>query len=249
MNQLDNKEVEDVLSAINDSREIREYGPYRILIGNENLEYRPVIIADPVPTGKQLLQAAGATPADEFLLYQLLTNGLLESINPDETVDIRHAGIERFLAFKSDRSFRFFINDQAQDWGAQYINGRTLKKLAGVGVNTHDMYLVKIGQDDELIDNRDLFDLSRPGVEHFAAVEISITVFVNTLPKVVHARVLEYWEVVHLEFPDATPGPNAQYTVSYSKGFHGDSSKNLVDGQSIKVKEGMHINVTPTDKS
>lgn len=158
MNQLDNKEVEDVLSAINDSREIREYGPYRILIGNENLEYRPVIIADPVPTGKQLLQAAGATPADEFLLYQLLTNGLLESINPDETVDIRHAGIERFLAFKSDRSFRFFINDQAQDWGAQYINGRTLKKLAGVGVNTHDMYLVKIGQDDELIDNRDLFD-------------------------------------------------------------------------------------------
>lgn len=249
MTQFDDVEVEDVGVAVMAGREVREHGPYRVLIGNENLDYRPVIISDPVPTGKQVLEAAGFAPVDDFLLFQMLKNGLLESINPSETTDLRHSGIEKFLAFKNDRSFRFFINGQAQDWGGQYINGHTLKQLAGVEPHKYDMYLVVVGEEDELIENRDLFDLSRPGVEHFSSVEINITVFVNTLPMVVHAHHLSYWEVVRLAYPDATPTPNAQYTVTYSKGFEGSSLKNLVDGQNVRIKKGMHINVTPTDKS
>ena len=249
MTQITDVEIEDVSLAIAAGRGVRENGQYRVQVGDENLDYRPAVISDPVPTGEQILQAAGLRPVDDFILFQMLDNGLLELLSPSETTDLRHAGVEKFLAFKSDRTFRFFINGQAQDWGGQRINGRTLKRLAGVEPQTHDVYLVIVGDEDELIEDRDFFDLSRPGAEHFATVEINITVFVNTLPKVVHARYLGYWDVVRLEYPDAEPSPNAQYTVTYSKGFEGSSLKNLVDGQYLRIKKGMHINVTPTDKS
>lgn len=249
MNQLNDLEIEDVAAALAAGRQVRDHGPYKIQVGNENLEYRPLVISDPVPTGRQVLEEAGFRPVDEYLLYQLLTNGHLVSLNPDNTTDLREAGIEKFLTFKSDRSFRFFIDGEAQDWGAQRISGRTLKQLAGVDADKYDIYLVVPGDDDELIEDRDLFDLARPGVEHFAAVEINIKVFVNTHPVFVHTRTMSYWEVVHLAYPDAQPRPNAHFTVTYAKGHEGNSLTNLVDGQHVRIKKGMHFNVTPTDKS
>lgn len=249
MTQSNDFEVEDVAAAISTGREVRDHGPYKIQIGNENLEYRPLVIADPAPTGQQVLEVAGLRPADEYLLFKVLINGHLELLSPSETTDLRQAGIEKFLAFKSDRTFRFFIDGSAQDWGGQRISGRTLKQLAGVDTQKYDIFLVIPGDDDELIEDRDLFDLGRPGVEHFAAVEINIKVFVNTLPVFVHSRYLSYWEVVRLAYPEAEPGPNSHFTVTYAKGHEGNSLTNLVDGQHVHIKKGMHFNVTPTDKS
>ncbi|BBJ57555.1 multiubiquitin domain-containing protein [Enterobacter hormaechei] len=249
MTQFNSLENEDVNAAVSDGRQVRDHGPYQILIGNDALQFRPVVIEDPVPTGEQILKAGDLQPVDDYLLYQYLKSGLLELLNPAETTDLRSAGVEKFLAFKSDRSFRFFINNQAQDWGGPCISGLTLKKLANANVEHNDVYLVVVGGEDELIKDRDLFDLTRPGVEHFATAEINITIYVNTVPKVVHVHYLSYWDVVRLEFPEACSGPNSQYTVTYSRG-HGDPSlKNLVDGQFLQTKQGMHINVTPTDKS
>ncbi|EJM62343.1 hypothetical protein PMI30_04660 [Pseudomonas sp. GM50] len=249
MSQLNDFEVEDVAAAILAGREVRDHGPYKIQIGNEGLDYRTLVIADPVPTGQQVLEIAELRPVDDYLLFQVLSNGRLELLSPSETTDLRQAGIEKFLAFKSDRSFRFFIDGHAQDWGGQRISGRTLKQLAGVDAQKYDIFLVIPGDDDELIEDRDLFDLARPGVEHFAAVEINIKVFVNTLPVFVHSRNLSYWDVVRLAFPDAEPGPNSHFTVTYAKGHEGNSLTNLVDGQHVRIKKGMHFNVTPTDKS
>ena len=249
MTQLNDLDVEDVAAAVSAGREVREHGPYKIQVGNENLEYQPLVIADPVPTGQQVLEVAGLRPVDEYLLFQMYANGHLELLSPSETTDLRQAGIEKFLAFRNDRSFRFFIDGRSQDWGAQRISGRTLKQLAGVDPHKYEVYLVIPGEDAELVDDRDLFDLARRGVEHFAAVEINIKVFVNTLPTYVHSRYLSYWEVVHLAHPEAVPGPNSHFTVTYAKGFEGNSLTNLVDGQLVHIKKGMHFNVTPTDKS
>ncbi|QXH95736.1 multiubiquitin domain-containing protein [Pseudomonas ogarae] len=249
MTQLNDLDVEDVSAAVLAGREVREHGPYKIQVGNEGLEYQSLVISDPVPTGQQILEVAGLRPMDEHLLFQMYANGHLELLSPSETTDLRQAGVEKFLAFKSDRSFRFFIDGRSHDWGGQRISGRTLKQLAGVDAHKHEVYLVIPGKDDELIEDHDLFDLTRPGVEHFAAVEINIKVFVNTLPTYVHSRYLSYWEVVRLAYPDAVPAPNAQFTVTYAKGFEGNSLTNLVDGQIVRIKKGMHFNVTPTDKS
>ena len=80
------------------------------------------------------------------------------------------------------------------------------------------------------------------------AHEKEVTVFVNTRPYPVASKELSFEQVVALAFPSAPYGPNTAYTVRYQKGEHGKSGT-LVEGQSVKVKDGMRFDVTATDKS
>lgn len=222
---------------------------YKLAIGNDRLEYSEIRIHDPVPTGMQILLAAGVTQPVEHLLFQMLHNGLLEEIRPDETTDLRSAGVEKFLIFRSDRTFRFQLDDRSFDWGAVHISGATLKKLAGVDINNNNLWLDTRGGSDCLIGNTDLADLSKPGVERFFTNPVAITIFVNGRPREVHQPRLSYWEVVKLAFPDAVPSDQVIYTIDYSCGPHANPEGAMVDGQHVQIKDGMKFYVTPTDKS
>ena len=241
--------VEDIQAAISAGRPVRDHGPYGLLIGDENLHYEPVVVHEPVLTGNQILDAAGKHPARDYLLYRVLTDGLIEEIRPEEQTDLRRHGGEKFLAFRSDRSFRFELNDRATDWGATRISGRTLKKLAEVHVATHDVFLVVDGREDRLIGDTELFDLAAPGVECFVTRPIDVTIVVNTRPRQVRQRQLTYWEVVKIAYPEAVPSPTIRYTVTYSNGPHENPEGNMQDGQIVLIKNRMIFNVTPTDKS
>ena len=83
--------IEDVQDAARDGRAVRDHGPYRLAIGNDKLDYHQVVIDDPVPTGLQILELANARPADEHIVFQMLANGLLEELRPDETTYLRTA--------------------------------------------------------------------------------------------------------------------------------------------------------------
>lgn len=159
--------VEDVLDAVRFGRAVRGHGPYRVTLGDEGLNFRPAVIEDPVPTGAQLLELAGAHPMTEFQVYQLLRNGSMEGLRPDETVDLRAAGVERFIVFRTDRSFRFELDGRMQEWGATAISGAALKKLAGVDPATYGVWLEVRGADDRPVSDTDLVDLSARGVERF----------------------------------------------------------------------------------
>jgi len=159
--------IEDIEAAVRAGRQPRPHGPYRLQVGNERLEFRPMVIEDPVPTGLQILELAGARPADENLVFQLLKNGLLEELRPDETTDLRTKGIERFLVFRSDRSFRFELDGRIFEWGGTLISGLTLKKLAGVDPATYGVWLEVRGADDRPVADTELVDLSAPGIERF----------------------------------------------------------------------------------
>ncbi|MGE8941511.1 multiubiquitin domain-containing protein [Leptospira interrogans] len=159
--------IEDIHQALVAGRAVRAHGPYRIQIGNERLEFHPAQIDDPVPTGLQILEAAGARPAIEHLVFQLLTNGLLEELRPDETTDLRTKGVERFLVFRNDRSFRFELDGRIFEWGGTLISGLTLKRLAGVAPATYGVWLEVRGADDRPIADTELIDLSATGVERF----------------------------------------------------------------------------------
>ena len=124
-------DIEDIQESVRTGRTVRPHGPYRVQIGNAKLEFHPAVIEDPVPTGSQILEAADARPADQHLVFQVLQNGLLEELRPDETTDLRAKGVEKFLVFRSDRSFRFELDGRIFEWGATLISGMTLKKLAG----------------------------------------------------------------------------------------------------------------------
>ena len=241
------------------NEDVRDSGPaensvgvldtYRILVARENLQFTPASLADPVPTGAQILAAAGIHQPTEHLLFQMLTSGLLEEIRPEETTDLRSLGKEKFLVFRSDRSFRFQLDDRTFDWGASRISGATLKQLAGVGEATHEVWLDELGGSDREIADAELVDLTVPGVERFRTRPIVITILVNARRKELHQRRVSYWEIVKLAFPEAVPAENILYTINYGHGPAANPEGSMVDGQHVQIKNEMTFYVTPTDKS
>lgn len=223
---------------------------FRVQFAHEGFDFVPATIKDPVPTGEQLLNATNLRPTREHLLFQLLPSGALEEIRPDETVDLRDPGRECFISFKSDRVFRFHIDDEARDWGQQKISGLHLKQIAQVDPASYDVFRIVVGGKDQLIRDLDTFDLGATGVERFATAPVQIEVYVNTRPHIVKRRVLDFWAVVRLAHPDAEPAnTKIEYTITYDKGPRQNPSGNLVIGQSVEVKGGMEFYVLLTDKS
>ena len=60
---------------------------------------------------------------------------------------------------------------------------------------------------------------------------------------------LSFDEIVALAFPNPDKNPNIIYTVTYRKGEGKKPEGTLVEGESLKVKDGMIFDVTRTDKS
>ena len=77
----------------------------------------------------------------------------------------------------------------------------------------------------------------------------STTIIVNGRPKTVVAKDLSFAEIVRQAFDDAVFNDVTIYTITFKRG-HGDKTEGtLVEGESVKVKEGMIFNVARTDKS
>ena len=58
----------------------------------------------------EVLEAAGKLPPDDYIVYWLGRDNILEDLGLDRTVHIHERGVERFLTFQADRSFRFEID-------------------------------------------------------------------------------------------------------------------------------------------
>jgi hypothetical protein len=98
--------------------------------------------------------------------------------------------------------------------------------------------------EDEIVSNNDSrIELIQD--EHFYS-EAVFFVIVNGQKKMVTKKLLSYDEVVSLAF---APQPNFQYTITYRKGPHSNREGTLVEGRTIKIRNGMVFNVTATNKS
>lgn len=159
--------VEDLLAALSAGRKPRDHGPYKVMVGNNDLKFKDAVIEDPTPTGRQVIEAAGFRKAEEHLVFQLLRNGELEELRLEETTDLRPGQVERFLIFPRAESFRFDIDGKRLEWGYKVISGRVLKKLAGVDPAKFAVWRVIAGQDDILVGDADLICLADEGLEHF----------------------------------------------------------------------------------
>lgn len=60
---------------------------------------------------------------------------------------------------------------------------------------------------------------------------------------------ISYEEVVRLAFENPPTGDDVQITVQYTRGEGHKPSGTLVEGQSVKVKDGMVFDVTATNRS
>ena len=84
--------------------------------------------------------------------------------------------------------------------------------------------------------------------EHFYSQKV-FTIFVNAQKKEVVETRLSFDEVVKLAYPIPPDGANIMFTIAYRKGPKQNPKGSLVEGQTVRVKNGMVFDVTPTDRS
>ncbi len=218
------------------SGDFGQHAPFehRIEIGNDRLEFHPVTISDPVPTGQQILAVAGAHPASDHLVFQLLTNGIMEELRPDETVDLRAAGVEKFIIFRNDRSFRFILQDIKQEWGGTFISEPTLKKLAGVDGDAYGVWLELRDSEDKLLEPKEMVDLSAAGVERFRVDILNIEIHVNDKPVNMVGRFHTGLEIKQAAKNQKVP-IQLDFVLSLEQGAGHDQTKTIGDDEVVKI--------------
>jgi Multiubiquitin len=78
----------------------------------------------------------------------------------------------------------------------------------------------------------------------------TVTIIVNGKAKQVQKNaVLSFWDVVKHAFDNPQMGDGIQYTVQFTRGEGNKPAGALVEGQNVKVKDGMEFDVTPTNRS
>lgn len=86
--------------------------------------------------------------------------------------------------------------------------------------------------------------------EHFhSGPPKQYTVIVNGRKKTVTGPRLTFDQIVALAFNPVPTGPNMKFTVTYGHGPKQNLEGTLLEGGSVKIKDGMVFSVTATDKS
>lgn len=86
--------------------------------------------------------------------------------------------------------------------------------------------------------------------EHSKHEEKTVTIYVNGRAKVLPKNdEVSFEEIIRLAFDNPPSGDGVQFTVQYSRGSSSKPTGTLVEGQKVKIKEGMEFDVTPTNRS
>lgn len=223
---------------------------YPFAVGDESLNFRPLTLADPLPLGRQLLERAGHRPPDDYSLFAILPTGDFEDVRLDETFDLRGKGAERFVAFKSDRVYRFTLDGHSISWGVQKISGAVLYKLTNVA-DDRALFLDTRGGQDRVIEPGDVVDLADGGVERFVTGPRPVPtfhIFINGRPRTVTGNTVTFEQIVQLAFP-GQHDPNVEFSMSYSHAASTPPVGELGRGGSVQIKNGTRFNVTRTVQS
>lgn len=133
--------------------------------GNFDFDSRILEMDDPKVTGRQVLEKAGLRPAVEHLVFQVLDDGAIEERRLDEPIELRKAETERFIAFRSDRSFRLEVEGRRFEWGASEVTGLIAKQMVGADPASTRVWLERRNEPDRLVEDADVIDLAERGVE------------------------------------------------------------------------------------
>lgn len=245
-------DIDDVGDAIREGRALRETAAYRIRFGLDGLNFRNINVPDPVPTGRQILASAGLDHRTDYILYAYLDTGDFEDVRLDETFDLRGKGAERFIAFKSDRDFRFSLNDRQLAWGHANMLGSVLYDLAETSPDDA-VFLEVRGGEDLLIEPDDRINLDAPGIERFITApkpQTGYIILVNSVEETVPDKHVTFEQVVKLSHPNAPPETNVKFSMTYRNAASLPHAGELGEGGSVEVKKkGTIFNVTRTVQS
>ncbi len=224
---------------------------FRILFAQDNLDFRELAIADPVPLGRQILIAGGVKPTGDVSLVAILETGDFEDVRLDEPFDLRMPGVERFVAFKTDRTFKFTVVGNQAEWGKSAIPASVLYQLAKPG-DDEAVFLEVRGGEDRQIEPTEVVDLAAPGVERFIVARKRkklIDIVVNGHEVQVDDPHQTFDQLVALAYPGEAPSPDIKYSITYRKVASVPHAGELGIGGFIVVTNGSIINVVRTVQS
>ena len=185
-------------------------------------------LTEPVLAGRRILDEAGFRPAEDYVLIQLLLPGT-RSVGLDESVDLRADGSEAFRAFKSDRIFRFTVDDRGYEWGVAKITEPELRRIAVVDGN-RTLVLERDGKTIELAAD-DIVELGETGTERLRVVEFVTVTLNNEVERKIPSGAYKTEELIRVL------GVEAGYVLDVLD--EQGKLDPLQPGQTIQVKAGM----------
>lgn len=248
MNTEELLDYDDLGDALREGRALRPARGYRFLLAQGDLNFQSRQVSDPVPLGRQLLEAGTLDPRDGYSLFAILPSGDFEDVRLNEPFDLREHGAERFVAFLTDRDFKLTLKDDELRWGKPIISGAVLYGLAKPGEG-EAVFLEVPGGEDRLIEHGELIDLAEPGIERFITARVTFEIIVNSRPRTVNARKVTFEQIVQLAFPGQHE-PNVVFSMTYRHAASTPHAGELGAGGSVDVKKkGTVFNVTRTVQS
>jgi Multiubiquitin len=149
-------------------------------IAAADLVFTRHVLRDPMPSGRQIIAAAGHRDPTGFIALQWLPDGALEELRLEELTDVIARGIERFIVVESDRSFRLEVEGLRLEWPSAPISAATVKRLAGRDDEGLAVVLERTDRPDRVLEDDDIVHLDGAGVECFklrprpAEIEIAV---------------------------------------------------------------------------
>lgn len=214
--------------------------PLRFLIEGKQYE-----TFDQYKTGKELKDLAGI-PLETDLFLSISKPYADELIENDKSVNLARPETEYFFVKKK---LLFTINGVQHTWYKQFIRGAQIRTLGNI-LEIEDIYLdLPNGWQDDKIENDEIVDLARPGVEHFVSKknDFEIELIIEGDPKKYNKEKISYEEVVVLALGQYDP--TRGYTVKYTNGPVQNPKGQMSVGTVVFVKDKMRFNVASCHKS
>lgn len=220
----------DIDAADTADRSLRP-GQFRVSFALDGIDFRTLVLGDPVPLGRQILKAAGIKDIDGHALFVITPEGDFEDVRADEDYDLRDRPVPRFIAFSGDPLYRFKLNESRIVWGQTSIPETVLRSLAGIGAN-EAVFLEVRGGTDDLIEPGSTADLTAPGAEKFitAVYRVTYAFLVNG-----KRYETEHKKLTGAQIKAMVPGWDATHDLSLEG--HGDEADRIVlDEESISLE-------------
>ena len=137
---------------------------------------QPVYLTDKTPTVRQILAAADKDPADDHVLIELL-HKQTRALSLDEVVKLTEDLPKHFMAFLTDRVYRFTMAGNGYEWGQAAIEEDVLREIGDVD-DDHVIVVDDEDGDQELAPGS-LLQLGAPGTEHLRVVKKYVVVCID----------------------------------------------------------------------
>ena len=137
---------------------------HAIEVADQNLTFRQRFVPDATPTGSQISHAAGFAPAQQTAVLRFTTDGDLEEIRPNQSVDLVSGN--KFIVVETDRLFFLTIDGERFDWPARTISGEVVRKLGRIPAED-ELLLTRVDEPDRVIEAHENVDLGHRGTEAF----------------------------------------------------------------------------------